>query len=56
MKSADFLAAEKDLKSSFNELKLFCLDIFWPTSWILLKQLFLSPHGHWVNSPFGLEE
>ena len=22
---------------------MFCLDIFWPTCWILLKQLFLSP-------------
>ena len=27
-KSAGFLAEKKGLKSSFNELKLFCLDIF----------------------------
>ena len=34
-KNAGFLAAKKELKSCF---KLFC-----PTSWIILKQLFLSP-------------
>ena len=36
------LAVKKD-SSSFNLRKMFSLDIFWPTSWILLKQLFPSP-------------
>ena len=27
-KSVGFLAAKKDIKSSFNQVKLFCLDIF----------------------------
>ena len=41
------------LKSRFYQLKLFRLDIFLPTSWILVKQLFLSPEWPLIQQPLA---
>ena len=59
MKIADFLAAKKGLKSSFNWLKLFCLDIFDELVgfYILLKQLVLEtewPLSQWPIRARGI--
>lgn len=50
------LVTKKELRLALTRERCFVSIFFWPTSWFLLKQFFLSsrPHSLWVNTPFGL--